>query len=57
MKITQFKKIMRNKGFKVNIGYGQGYTLIKDNQKYFISNYEIKCIYDITYLNIKDFKF
>ena len=57
MKITLFKNIMRKKGFNVNIGYGNGYTLIKDNQKYFISKYNIICLSDISYLNIEDFKF
>ena len=57
MIITQFKKIMRNKGFKVIIGFGCGYTLIKDNQKYFIKDNDINFLNDISYLNIEDYKF
>jgi len=57
MKKTQFKKIMRNKGFKVIIGYGVGYTLEKNKQKYFISDNDINFLNDISYLNIEDYKF
>jgi len=57
MKITDFKKIMRKRGFKVVIGYGSGYTLIKNNQKYFINRCDVDFLNDISYLNIEEFKF
>jgi len=57
MKKTEFKKVMRNKGFKVIVGYGNGYTLEKNKQKYFINNNDINFLKDITYLNIEDYKF
>jgi len=57
MKINLFKKLMRNRGYIVNIGYGNGYTLLKGDSKYFISRYEIICLSDISYLNIEDYNF
>jgi len=57
MKKTQFKKIMKEKGFKVIIGYGCGYTLEKNKRKYFIGFEHINFLNDISYLNIEDYKF
>jgi len=57
MIVREFKQIMKNKGFNVKIGYGQGYTLIKGLDKYFIRTYDIICLSDISYLNLEDFKF
>jgi len=57
MKKTEFKKIMKKKGFKVIIGYGCGYTLEKNKQKYFISDNDINFLKDISYLNIENYKF
>lgn len=57
MKINLFRKLMKEKGFNVKIGYGNGYTLEKEDKKYFISRYEIICLSDISYLNLENFKF
>ena len=57
MKKIDFKKIMVGRGFDFIKGYWNGYTLIKDNQKYFIGDNIVDFLNDISYLNIEEYKF
>lgn len=57
MKLTQFKRIMKDRGYNIGVYYGNGYTISKDSQQYFISRYDVICLSDISYFNIEDFKF
>jgi len=55
MKIRDFLKAIKEKGYTKINGYGNGYNFIKAYDRFFISNYEIHCIYDITSFSMKDF--
>lgn len=57
MKIREFLKVMTKRGYKKINGYGNGYNFIKENDRFFISKYEIICIYDINNFSMEDFKY